>query len=261
MRIYENFMTKYKNMNLTRKMLLVYFVFAGVFLVVAVFAFQISMEAFEKRLYENSLHELDYYVQDVRDGLSDVENRSRELAIDAEMQDTAIRLSEIEPETLEYSQTLTELRWQLVYENTEESEINGVRYIDPYGNSVESAGSPWNIAEDEMNRFLEIVESSRGEAVLYGPTRDCGYLLCGRKVLRWDDASLDNLGTLIFFCDVGKIIANNKEQMEADHSALFVYTNENMIYQDMQEDLPPLPEDQGSQGYRIMNYQGQRWFM
>ena len=129
MRIYENFMTKYKNMNLTRKMLLVYFVFAGVFLVVAVFAFQISMEAFEKRLYENSLHELDYYVQDVRDGLSDVENRSRELAIDAEMQDTAIRLSEIEPETLEYSQTLTELRWQLVYENTEESEINGVRYL------------------------------------------------------------------------------------------------------------------------------------
>ena len=101
-----------------------------------------------------------------------------------------------------------------------------------------------------MNRFLEIVESSRGEAVLYGPTRGLRIPAVRQKGAQMDDASLDNLGTLIFFCDVGKIIANNKEQMEADHSALFVYTNENMIYQDMQEDLPPLPEDQGSQGYR-----------
>lgn len=261
MRISEKLMAKYKNMNLTRKMLLVYFAFAGVFLIVSVSAFQISMEAFEKRLYENSLHELDYYVQDVRDGLADVETRSREMATDSDIQDTAIHLAEIGPGTLEYSQTLTELRWQLVYENTEESEINGVRYIDPFGNSVESAGCPWNIAEDEMDRFLEMVDESRGEAVLYGPTRDCGYLLCGRKVLRWNDSSLDNLGTLIFFCDVGKIIANNKEQMEADHSALFVYTADNMIYQDLQEDLPPLPQGEDSQGYRIMTYQGQRYFM
>ena len=58
MRISEKLMAKYKNMNLTRKMLLVYFAFAGVFLIVSVSAFQISMEAFEKRLYENSLHEL-----------------------------------------------------------------------------------------------------------------------------------------------------------------------------------------------------------
>ena len=97
MRISEKLMTKYKNMNLTRKMLLVYFGFAGIFLVVAVIAFQISMEAFEKRLYENSLHELDYYIQDVRDGLTDVENRSREMAIDSEIQETAIKLSEMGP--------------------------------------------------------------------------------------------------------------------------------------------------------------------
>ena len=243
MRISEKFMTKYKNMNLTRKMLLVYFGFAGIFLVVAVIAFQISMEAFEKRLYENSLHELDYYVQDVREGLTDVEKRSREMAIDSEIQETAIRLSEMGPGTLEYSQTMTDFRWQLVYQNTEQSEINGVRYIDPFGNSVESAGCPWNIAEDEMDRFMDLVEASKGEAVMYGPTRDCGYLLCGRKVLRWSDASLEDLGTLIFFCDVGKIIANNKEQMEADHSALFVYTDDTMIYQDIQEDPPPLPQD------------------
>ena len=165
------------------------------------------------------------------------------------------------PGTLVYSQTMTDLRWQLVYQNTEESEINGVRYIDPFGNSVESAGCPWNIAEDEMERFMELVEASNGEAVMYGPTRDCGYLLCGRKVLRWNDISLDNLGTLIFFCDVGKIIANNKEQMEADHSALFVYTDDTMIYQDIQDDLPPLPRDQDSQGYRVMIYEGQRYFM
>lgn len=261
LRISEKLMTRYKNMNLTRKMLLVYFIFAGFFLVVTVLTFQITMEAFEERLYSNSLQELDYYVQSVRESLEGVEERSREMAINTNIQEMTSELTEIGPGTVQYSQILTDMRWELIYENTEGTEINGVRYIDTYGNSVESAGCPWNIADDEMEKFLETVQESSGEAVFYGPTRDCGYLLCGRKVLKWSDASLDNLGTLIFFCDVGKIIANNKEQMQAVNSALFVYTDENMIYQDIEEELPALPEGGPGPGYSILKYQSQRYFM
>src|SRR5699024_11178057 len=148
--------------------------------------------------YSNSLQELDYYVQSVRESLEGVEERSREMAINTNIQEMTSELTEIEPGTVQYSQVLTDMRWQLIYDNTEGTEINGVRYIDTYGNSVESAGCPWNIADDEMEKFLETVQESSGEAVFYGPTRDCGYLLCGRKVLKWSDASLDNLGTLIF---------------------------------------------------------------
>ena len=50
LRISEKLMTRYKNMNLTRKMLLVYFIFAGFFLVVTVLTFQITMEEMEERL-------------------------------------------------------------------------------------------------------------------------------------------------------------------------------------------------------------------
>ena len=56
MHISEKFMTKYKNMSLTRKMLLVYFGFAGIFLVVAVIAFQISMEAFENLQLDSEIY-------------------------------------------------------------------------------------------------------------------------------------------------------------------------------------------------------------
>ena len=197
MRISEKFMTKYKNMNLTRKMLLVYFGFAGVFLVVAVIAFQISMEAFEKRLYENSLHELDYYIQDVRDGLNDVENRSREMAIDSEIQETAIQLSEMGPGTLVYS--------------PDDDESQMAACISEYGK--ERIGDQRSALYRPVRQFSGVCGVSRGisqrmrwsglwswwrrpngEAVMYGPTRDCGYLLCGRKVLRWNDISLDNLG-------------------------------------------------------------------
>ncbi len=261
MHLSKKLASEYKNMSLTRKILLVYLIFAGFFLVVSVSAFQISLEAFEKKLYANSLQELDYYVRDVKASLEDVEGRSREMAIDSEIQDILVELKETDPDTLQYSQIMTNLRWQLVNENTAQSEINGVRYIDIYGNSVESAGCPWNIAEDEMETFMEMIGQSRGETVMYGPTRDCGYLLCGRKVLKWSDASLEDLGTLIFFCDVGKIISNNKEQMEADHSSLFVYTDKFMIYQDIYEDLPPLPRGGDGQGYRILKNHGQRYFM
>lgn len=259
--IYGKLRAAYKNMNLTKKMLLVYFIFAFFFLVVSVSAFQVSAEVFEEKLYDNSLQELDYYVQSVKESINTIENISREMAMNADVQEIAVRLRQTDPETQEYSQILTDMRWQLLNENNEQSEINMVRYIDTRGNSVESGGSPWDIAETEMERFMELIGDSSGESVLYGPTPDCRYLLCGRKVLRWTDMSLDNLGTLIFFCDVGQIIADNKEQMEAEHSALFVYTNEYMVYQDINEDLPDLPKGGEGQGYRILQYQGERYFM
>ena len=76
----------YKNITLKKKMLLIYFIFAGLFFAVAILAFQISTDTFERKLYETSLKELDYYVQSVKENLEEIENRSYELAMDTEVQ-------------------------------------------------------------------------------------------------------------------------------------------------------------------------------
>lgn len=261
MKIEQKLRTRFKNITLTKKMLVVYAVFAGFFFAVSILAFQGSTVVFEKKLYDNSIRELDYYAKDVRDSLEAVGDRSYEMLMDAELQATLVKMQQLEPETLEYNQLLTSIRWNLVNDKNLKSDIQTIRYIDNYGNTVESGQSAWEIPEHEMDLFMKKIGLSSGEAVFYGPTKNCKYLLCGRKMLNWQDMSLEKMGTLVLVCDVGKMIERNKKLLEAEHASMFVYTKDYMIYQDIEENLPTLPENKEGQGYKVLNYQGERHFM
>lgn len=253
--------TRFKNITLTRKMLLVYAVFAGFFFGVSILAFQGSTDVFEKKLYDNSIRELDYYAKDVKDSLQRVSDRSYEMLLDSELQSILGKLQQTKPETLEYNQLLTSIRWSLVNDKNLKSDIQTIYYIDNYGNTVESGQAAWEIPEEEKDVFMQKIRDSSGEAVFYGPTKKCKYLLCGRKMLNWQDMSLENMGTLMLVCDVGQIIERDKKLLEAEHASMFVYTDDHMIYQDIEESLPPLPQNKDGQGYKVLNYHGERYFM
>lgn len=260
-KINEWWRTKFKNITLTRKMLLVYAVFAGFFFGVSILAFQGSTDVFEKKLYDNSIRELDYYAKDVKDSLQRVSDRSYEMLLDSELQSILGKLQQTKPETLEYNQLLTSIRWSLVNDKNLKSDIQTIYYIDNYGNTVESGQAAWEIPEEEKDVFMQKIRDSNGEAVFYGPTKKCKYLLCGRKMLNWQDMSLENMGTLMLVCDVGQMIERDKKLLEAEHASMFVYTDDHMIYQDIEESLPPLPQNKDGQGYKVLNYQGERYFM
>ena len=260
-KINEWWRTKFKNITLTRKMLLVYAVFAGFFFGVSILAFQGSTDVFEKKLYDNSIRELDYYAKDVKDSLQRVSDRSYEMLLDSELQSILGKLQQTKPETLEYNQLLTSIRWSLVNDKNLKSDIQTIYYIDNYGNTVESGQAAWEIPEEEKDAFMQKIRDSNGEAVFYGPTKKCKYLLCGRKMLNWQDMSLENMGTLMLVCDVGQMIERDKKLLEAEHASMFVYTDDHMIYQDIEESLPPLPQNKDGQGYKVLNYQGERYFM
>ena len=85
-KINEWWRTKLKNITLTRKMLLVYAVYAGFFFGVSILAFQGCTDVFEKKLYDNSIRELDYNAKDVKDSLQRVSDRSYEMLLDSELQ-------------------------------------------------------------------------------------------------------------------------------------------------------------------------------
>lgn len=260
-KINEWWRTKFKNITLTRKMLLVYAVFAGFFFGVSILAFQGSTDVFEKKLYDNSIRKLDYYAKDVKDSLQRVSDRSYEMLLDSELQSILGKLQQTKPETLEYNQLLTSIRWSLVNDKNLKSDIQTIYYIDNYGNTVESGQAAWEIPEEEKDVFMQKIRDSNGEAVFYGPTKKCKYLLCGRKMLNWQDMSLENMGTLMLVCDVGQMIERDKKLLEAEHASMFVYTDDHMIYQDIEESLPPLPQNKDGQGHKVLNYQGERYFM
>ncbi len=251
----------YKNITLKKKMLLIYFIFAGLFFAVAILAFQISTDTFERKLYETSLKELDYYVQSVKENLEEIENRSYELAMDTEVQGLFSELKQLGPAVLEYNRLLTDLRWRLTNSGASRDVIRTIQYRDTYGSIVEYGTASWEIPEEVQDRFINMLKASDGEAIFYGPTEECRYLLCGRRIMKWTDMSLEELGYVMLVCDVEQIIARNKERLESDQASLFVYSGDTMIYQDLEGDVPKLPKYSSGQGYRILKYQKERYFM
>lgn len=73
----------------------------------------------------------------------------------SELQATLIKIQQAEPETLEYNQLLTSIRWNLVNDKNLKSDIQTICYIDNYGNTVESGQAAWEIPEYEMKFFNE----------------------------------------------------------------------------------------------------------
>ncbi|HHV09153.1 MAG TPA: sensor histidine kinase [Clostridiales bacterium] len=253
---------KFKNLKLPSKMVLVYFIFAGIFFGISTAALQVSLDIFAEKLYEKSLQELDFYAQNVNDSLKEVQSYSYELALNREIQERLSKIAEVEMLSWEYTRELTELRYKLIYEYKPGSAIRSIRYTDSYNTTLEVGDSSWEIPSEIYEELLEKFHEVKGAAIMYGPTEACPYLLCGRDILKSLDMSLDNLGTVVLTCDVGKIIAQYKDSLESPNAALFVYSRDSIIYQDMEEkDQPKLPAFQKGQGYQIVKYQGKRYFM
>lgn len=254
--------SKFKNLKLPRKMLLLYFIFAGIFFCISAVALQVILNIFSEKLYEKSLQELNFYAQNVNDSLKELQSYSYELALNTEIQELLSKIAETEKPSWEYSNELTELRYKLIYEYNPNSAIRSIRYTDSYNTTLEVGDSSWEIPNDIYEKLLEKFHEAKGAFVMYGPTEECPYLLCGRDILKSLDMSLDNLGTVVLTCDIGKIITKYKDSLEAPNASLFVYSRDSIIYRDMDEkDQPKLPLFQKGQGYQIVQYKGERYFM
>ena len=253
---------KVKGLKLSAKMVLAYFVAAGIFFCIAIFALQVSIDIFAEQMYEKSLQELDYYVRSVNEGLAEVEDYSYELALDSSIQETLSEMRRTDPATSDYRQLLTVLTDQLLYDYNPGSPVRSIRYTDPYGTTVETGSASWDLPDEIYQSLVEEMQEERGAFTMYGPTEECPYLLCGRVIRNSLDMSLDTLGTVVLTCDMAEIITEYKSSLEAANAALFVYSDEGIVYQDIsEEEQPELPGIESSQGYRVEEYKGELYFM
>ena len=62
---------KFKNIKLSKKMLITYAVFAGISCIISMSALQVSLNIYDGKLYEKSLQELDFFTQQVNTSLEE----------------------------------------------------------------------------------------------------------------------------------------------------------------------------------------------
>lgn len=253
---------RFRDSSVAYKMLSVYITFAAIFFLISLGLLQISFVIYSHELYEKSVQELDYFSQDVNRGLKDAEKSNYDISMDTLIQQTLTELSSLKYPSIEYNQKQRELRSILMNEYDPGGCVKSIIYIDLYGNVMEIGASAWEVSDDSFTTIRKQMESEKGSYVVYGPTKECPYLLSGRVVRNRLDMSLDNLGELIFVCDVSNVILENKEQLSSKEAAVYVYNKNCIVYEDENvKKLDDLPGYVNHSGYKIVSQSGKKYFV
>lgn len=252
----------FRDLSLSRKMILTYLVFTGIFCVMSLSALQLSLGIYDSKLYEKSQQELEFFIQQVNAGLEDVEQLSYDAALDTQIQEHLAYMNSLEYLSMEYSYEMQRLREMLTNKIMLYPDVKNVIFTDRKQVSMTIGMDCGKMEEHIYESLLKEFQEKRGEYAFYPPTDVYPYMMSGRDILEKRNASLDYLGTLVFHTDIAGIIERKNGELEEKPAAMFVYAEQGMIYKDEElENVPKLPNIRNDKGYQIIRYQGRRYFL
>lgn len=253
--------TKFRNSKLAGKMMLVYLILVSVVCIVSLMALQMSLNIYDEKLYENSLLELDFFIQKVDDSLDDVENFTYDIAMSVEIQQQLTKIKTLSHLTAEYNYELYRLRILLLNYIYTHPIIKNIIYTDQYNNRIIVGEDCGVIDADTYEELLLQMHEAHGGYVKLSPSEEYPFQLSGRDILKYIDSSMDYLGTYIVTCDVAGMIEEQTGALSAPHSALFVYGPNGVIYQSSDQSIPVELSELNGQGYKIVRNGGQQYFI
>lgn len=252
---------KYCDLKLARKMIVVYVVMLGICCLLSITALQYSFNIYDGKLYEKSLQELDYFTQQVNRSLDEVENLSYYIAIDTKIQEQLAKIRSLKHFTAEYSYETYQLRMIMVNDLANSNIISNILYTDEESTQFLVGTATGTIDEKLYQSMMERIHEAKGAYVVQEPTEEYPYLLTGRDIRKHIDSSLEYLGSLLITSNVAGMIERNIDDLEAESSALCVFSANGVIYENQENMMESISGLKGEKGYQIIKKQGQRYFM
>ena len=251
---------KWNNLRLANKMLLVYLMLLGVMCVVTITAMQVNLNIYDEKLYEKSLQELDFFVQQVNGSLREVETFSYDIAMSVDMQQRLSTMRSHSHLQSQYNYELYQLRSLLTTEIYTHPIVKSITYTDQFKNEVIVGEYTGTIDPEVYTAMLDRMHEAHGGYITLSPSEEYPYLLSGRDILKHTDFSMDYLGTYIIACDVAGVIETQMSALSAPQSELFVCGPEGSIFQSGGQSDPVRPPNGEPQGYDVLQLNGQRYF-
>ena len=252
---------KYSDLKLAEKMIIVYVLMLGICFLLSVAALQVSFNIYDGKLYEKSLQELDFFTQEVNRSLDEVESITYKIAMDTKIQEQLSKMKGLQHFTADYSYEVYQLRMLLDNELANSQMISNIVYTDGDMTQFVVGIATGTISKELYDSVMERIHAAKGAYVVQQPTADYPYLLTGRDIRKHIDASLEYLGSLLVTCDVSGMIEKNIDALEAESSALCIYSDEGVIYENQEHMMERIPGPEGDKGYQIIKEHGQRYFV
>ena len=227
---------------------------------VMVGALHLGLSVFEEKLYEKSLQELDFFVKNLDDDLQEMDVLTRSIAVDSRIQDQLAELTAATPETAQYYYELTGVRPLLLEKLYQSGQADSLQYIDAYGNVITVGQSFPDPGDDRRAELTQKLDETPGGFVLLPPDAAYPYYICGRKILRSQNMSMQDLGTTLVTVDIEKLLDNQIDALSNKPSDLYLYNKEVLVYQSGSTAAGLAPPTT-RQGYAVQSIGGQKVFV
>ena len=251
---------KWDNLRLANKMLLVYLALLSIVCVVTIIVMRVNLSIYDEKLYEKSLQELDFFVQQVNGSLKEVETFSYDIAMSVDMQQRLSTMRSHSHLEAQYNYELHQLRSLLTTEIYTHPIVKSITYTDQFRNEVVVGEYTGTVDPEEYAALLDQMHEAHGGYVALPPSEEYPYLLSGRDILKHTDFSMDYLGTYIIACDVAGVIKAQMSALSAPRSELFVCGPTGAIFQSDGQSDPVRPSSGETQGYDVLRLDGQLYF-
>ena len=252
--------TRFLDLPIAQKFVSIFAVMTLLSCAVMIGALHLGLSVFEEKLYEKSLQELDFFVQWLDDDLQEMDVLTRSIAVDTTIQNQLTALTATTPETAQYYYQLTAVRPLLLEKLYQTGQADNLQYIDAYGNTVTVGTSFPDPGDDRRAAFEAELDKTPGGFALLPPDADYPYYICGRRILRSQDMSMQDLGTVLVAVNIEKLLNSQIRALSSRPSELYLYNQETLVYQsgDAAADFT-LPA--ASQGYAVQTVGGQKAFV
>ena len=259
--MWEKIRQKYYDMTLVNKVMLVFSIFLIIFCAASQIVLQLCLAIYDEKLYEKSLQELDYFIQEVNRSIEEVESLSGEIAMDDGIQEQLTELADMPDTDAAWSLGLLNLREMIASKTNTNLNIRSVAYYDGKAADIVMGVKVTDFPDTVKEELAAPLLAARGGCVMQDPQEDWPYFLVGRNILEKENMRLNYLGTLILNYDMEGLLRRKVSRLEAEHASLYVYNDSFVIYQDEETEGLSLPEFQEGKGYEIVKTGRQKYFM
>lgn len=261
----------YKGYSLQQKIMIICLLALGSMTVFSLFAMRITQKIYDKKLYERSILELEYFSNLVEDEMDAVETLTFEIAMDGEFQRQLSEVNSVTDKQVKWV-AMYSLRDKMNVESIRDNTITEIIYDNKQDIKYEIRNTGEEIPKELYDEILRRTTEANGAYVYLNPTEAFPYILSGRDIRNRIDLSLKYMGTLIIAYDIKGIIDENIKSLSGVENNVCVYTDDVMIYSNNDElfsgilgvDNPLYGNDSGggkaASGYEIVNKNGKKYF-
>lgn len=254
-------LNKYNHLKIKNKILILYGVSAIIYFIIFLVTLQIGFKIYRDQLYNSSLFELDFIIQDIDNELSNIETVSESIALDSTVQRQLMLINTINKDDASYAYEQSLFFNMLVDIVMKYDFVNNVTFTNKKDIKFD-IGSANNVVDNEtLEILLQKFHELKGGYYMLEPTTESPILYSGRDILYKIDGSLDYIGSIVLSTDIYKILDEKVSKLRANTPAFWLITNNNIVYRSKYTNNLVLPALEGNNGYKIINQNGEKYFL